>query len=168
MFEQIIADIQRFTKDEKNLPSKAAVLLVHPGFHAVFLYRLSHWFSCHHLRVLAVFVAYWSSVLTGAQLSPRAVIGKGFLICHPTGVVVGPALIGDHCTLTQANLIGQRRGGGDRPSIGHHFYAGAGSKIIGRIRIGNNVRVGANAVVLDSIPDGATAFGVPAKVVLKD
>jgi serine O-acetyltransferase len=104
--------------------------------------------------------------LTGAQLSPRAIIGKGLVIYHPHGMVIGAnTVIGDFCTLMQTNVIGQHRGGGDRPKIGDHFYAGAGAKILGKITIGNHVRVGANAVVLQSLPDNVTAVGIPAKIV---
>ena len=81
------------------------------------------------------------------------------------GIVIGEAKIGDYCTLIHANLIGQHRGGGDRPTIGNHFYAGTGAKIMGRIQICNHVRVGANAVVLQSLPDNVTAVGVPARVI---
>jgi serine O-acetyltransferase len=109
-----------------------------------------------------------NSVLTGAQISCNAVIGKGLTIYHPQGIVVGgTAVIGDYCTLTHGNMIGQLHGGGDRPIIGDHFYAGTGAKILGKIAIGNNVRVGANSVVLQPLGDDVTAFGIPARVVGK-
>ena len=166
MFDRIRADIRRLTDQEPNVFPKLAVILFNLGLHAVLLYRFSHWLSTHHLGALAVMVSYWNSVFTGAQISARAVIGKGLVIYHPHGNVIGTtAIIGDYCTLTQGNVIGQHRGGGDRPTIGDHFYAGAGAKILGNIRIGNHVRVGANAVVLQSLPDGVTATGVPAKIV---
>jgi serine O-acetyltransferase len=165
LFHHIRADIHRLTAGEPDIINKTAVVLFNLGLHAVLLFRFSHWLSVHHLTALAVIVAYWNSVFTGAQISVRAIIGKGFVIYHPKGMVIGPAMIGENCTLTQTNLIGQRRGGGDRPTIGDHFYAGAGAKILGKIRIGNHVHVGANAVVVESLPDGVTAIGVPAKIV---
>jgi serine O-acetyltransferase len=166
MFERINSDIRRLTDVEPNLVTKLAVIIFNLGLHAVMLYRVSHWFSTHHLGALAVLTAYWNSVFTGAQLSPHAVIGKGLVIYHPQGIVIGATtVIGDHCTLMQTNVIGQYRGGGDRPTIGSHFYAGAGAKILGKITIGDHVKVGANAVVLQSLPDHVTAVGVPAKIV---
>lgn len=163
MFDVISADIRRLTDAEPNPLTKLAVVFFNLGFHAVFLYRFTHWLSTHHLSPLAVIVAYWASIYTGAQISPRARIGKGLVIYHPSGVVIGPAVLGEQCTLTQANMIGQRRGAGDWPTIGSDFYGGAGAKVLGKITIGNHVKVGANAVVLESLPDGVTAVGVPAR-----
>ena len=166
MFDRIQVDIRRLTDQERSVCSRLAVIFFNPGLHAVILYRLGHWLSTHHLEVLALLVSYWSSVFTGAQISARATIGKGLIIYHPHGHVIGAtAIIGDYCTLTQTNVIGQRRGGGDRPTIGDYFYAGAGAKILGSIKIGNRVRVGANSVVLHSLPDGVSVVGVPASIV---
>ena len=166
MFDRIRADIRRLIDAEPDFLTKTAVVLFNLGLHAVLIYRFGHWLSTHHLGGFAVLTAYCNSVFTGAQISPRALIGKGLVIYHPHGMVIGAtSTIGDFCTLTQTNLIGQRYGRDDRPVIGDHFYAGAGAKIMGKIRIGNRVHVGANAVVLDSLPDDVTAVGVPAKAV---
>ena|SRR6266849_3785272 len=167
MFECVRADMRRLTEQESNLALKFAVVFFNLGLHAVLLYRLSRWLYLHHLGPLSVVITYFSSVFTGAQISRGAAIGKGLVIYHPQGTVVGPTIIGDYCTLTQTNLIGQLQGGGDRPVVGDHFYAGAGAKILGRIRIGNHVHVGANSVVINSLPDGVTAIGVPAKVIYR-
>ena len=161
----IRADIKRMTDQEPSFALKLAVGVFNLGLHAVLLYRLSRWLYLHHLGALSVLITYVSSVYTGAQISRGAAIGKGLVIYHPEGTVVGPTVIGDYCTLTQSNLIGQLQGGGDRPVLGDHFYAGAGAKILGRIRIGNHVHVGANSVVINSLPDGVTAIGIPAKIV---
>jgi serine O-acetyltransferase len=166
MFDFIRGDIRRLIQDEPDFLTKAAVILFNLGLHAVVLYRFSHWLSVHHLGGLATIAAYCNSLFTGAQISPRAKIGKGLVIYHPQGMVVGAtSTIGEFCTLTQTNMIGQRYGRNDRPVIGDHFYAGAGAKIMGTIRIGNHVRVGANAVVLESLPDHVTAVGIPARVI---
>ncbi|HWX77244.1 MAG TPA: hypothetical protein VNY32_07200 [Candidatus Acidoferrales bacterium] len=165
MFENVRADIHRLTDQESRLVVKFGVVFFNLGLHAVLLYRLSRWLYLHHLGPLSVVVTYFNSVLTGAQLSRGAAIGKGLVLYHPQGTVIGPTIIGNYCTLMQSNVIGQLRGGGDRPIIGDHFYAGAGAKILGRIKVGHHVRVGANAVVIHSLPDGVTAIGVPAKIV---
>jgi serine O-acetyltransferase len=141
-------------------------VLVHPGFHSVLLYRTSRWCYLHRMRAVSILINYLCSMLTGAQISHAAEIGKGLVIYHPHGIVVGrTAVLGEYCVLVHGNVIGQRLGGGDRPLIGDRFYAATGAKILGRIHIGNDVRVGANAVVLDSLPDGVTVAGNPARIV---
>jgi len=163
--DHIRADIRRLTDAEPTVCNRFGVIVFNLGLHAVILYRLAHWLSIHNVSALAVIVAYWNSVYTGTQISPRAVIGRGLTLYHPHGMVIGPAIIGDDCTLTQTNMIGQRRGGGDWPVIGNNFYGGAGAKILGKIVLGNNVKVGANAVVIKSLPHSVTAVGVPAKII---
>jgi serine O-acetyltransferase len=166
MFDFVRADIQRLAHQDGRTRIFHPGLFVHLGFHAVFLYRLSRWFHLHHIRPAAVLISYINSILTGAQISPRATIGKGFVIYHPHGTVVGAtAVIGKNCVLTHGNMVGQRYGGGDRPTIGNNFFASTGAKMLGAIQIGDNVRVAANSVVLSSLPDNATAAGIPATVV---
>jgi serine O-acetyltransferase len=105
-------------------------------------------------------------MLTGAQISARATIGKGLFICHPHGIVIGAtAVIGKHCTLIHGNVLGQMYAEGDRPIIGDYFIASTGAKILGRVRIGDHVRVGPNAVVTRSIPDGAIVAAVPSRII---
>lgn len=166
MLDAVRTDVHRLTESEHSLANKLGIFFLHIGLHAVLWYRVSHWLAMHHLGPVAAIIAYWAAVLTGAQISPRARIGKGLVIYHPHGVVIGAtAVVGDYCTLTQTNVIGQLRGRGDRPTIGDYFYAGAGAKVLGPIRIGNHVKIGANSVVLDSLPDGVTAIGIPAIIV---
>src|SRR5262249_55195672 len=102
------------------------------------------------------------------QISSRAVIGRGLVIYHPYGMVIGRgAVIGDYCTLIHGNTIGQLYGGDDRPIIGNYFYAGTGAKILGNIKIGDHVRVGANAVVIQSLPAGVTVATPPARIIVR-
>lgn len=166
MFDNIPTDIRELTRNKTDVLMKLVVILLHPGLHAVLLYRAARWFHLHHLRPLAVLTKYFSSVLTGAEISPRAAIGKGLVIYHPHGIVIGEtAVIGAYCTLAHGNLIGGLHGGGDRPVIGDYFVAGTGAKILGRIRIGDKVRVGPNAVVTQSLPDGLIVAGNPARII---
>jgi len=119
------------------------------------------------MQSLSLFISYANSVLTGAQISPHAAIGTGFAVYHPHGTVIGAtAVIGNNCTLTHGNVIGQLYGTGDRPIIGDYFFAGTGAKILGKIKIGDHVHVGANAVIVNSLPDGARAVAFPAKILL--
>src|ERR1700682_3618748 len=157
MFANIRADARRITSIETRASHRIIALCTNLGFHAVLLYRVSHWLEQHHLRGLGLLVSYWNAVFTGAQISSRATIGKGLAVLHPHSMVVGgTAVVGDNCTLVQGNVIGQLRGNEGRPSIGDNFFAGAGAKILGKIRIGDNVRVGANSVVMRSVPTGAS------------
>lgn len=139
-------------------------VLVMDGTVATLLFRISQWLAKAHLHILALVLAKLNSFLTGATISPSAQIGPGFAILHSTGVVIhksvqaGKNLIIEH----QVTLGSVRR---KAPVLGSNIYIGAGAKIIGAVRVGNNVKVGANAVVVKDIPDGATAVGIPARVV---
>lgn len=167
MLDVVRADLERYTEGGR-VGAQLSVALLNLGFQSVALFRLSRWLYQHGLAPLAAVVAYLNSVYTGAQLSQRATIGRGFAIYHPRGVVVGgTAVLGDDCTLVHGNLIGQLYGGGDRPVIGNKFYGGSGSKVLGRITIGDDVTVGANAVVIQSLPSGVTVSGIPARIVYR-
>jgi serine O-acetyltransferase len=166
VFDNVRADISELTRRETSALAKLGVILLNPGLHAVLLYRVARWLHVHHLRPLALLTCYFSSALTGAQISARTTIGPGLVIYHPHGIAIGATVvIGKYCTLTHANLIGQRLGTGDRAVIGDYFAAATGAKIIGQVRIGDRVRVGPNAVVTKSLPDGVTVAGNPAKIV---
>jgi serine acetyltransferase/acyl carrier protein len=166
VFEYILADIYELTRNEPGLLTKLGAVFLNPGLQAVMLYRIARWLHLNHLGPLAVLTTYIGSVVTGAQISARARVGKGLVIYHPHGIVIGAtAVIGDYCTLVHGNVIGQLYGGGDRPVIGHHFVAGSGAKMLGRIRIGNKVRVAPNSVVTQSLPDGLTVAGNPVRII---
>jgi serine O-acetyltransferase len=168
MLDYTNADIECVLRQEEGFRRKLGQFLFTPGLHAVLLYRLSRWLHLRGLDFLAVPIGYFSSILTGAQISHRAIIGRGLVVYHPSGVVIGAdAVIGNHCYLTGGNVIGQLRGQGDRPVIGDYFYGGNGAKILGKIQIGDRVRVGANSVVIRSFPDDSTVMGVPARIVFR-
>jgi serine O-acetyltransferase len=106
----------------------------------------------------------WWSIVTGADVPINCQIGGGLRIPHPNGIVIHPdAVIGPNCQIFQQVTIGLREGSG-APRIGGHVDIGAGAKILGAVTIGNHARIGANAVVLTDVPEGATAVGIPAKV----
>jgi len=168
VFGSMKTDIECVLRQEEGFSRKLGLLLFGPGLHAVLLYRLSRWLHLSGLDILAVPLAYFNFLLTGAQISPRASIGRALLISHPTGVVIGAsAVIGSQCYLAGGNTIGQLRGQGDRPVIGDYFFGGTGAKMLGKILIGDRVRVGANSVVIRSIADDNTAMGVPARIVFR-
>lgn len=169
MFEFVRADIRRVTDQETSIVSKLAMFPFHPGLQAVLLYRLARWLLQHRLGFLAVVTSYVSSVVTGAQISPRAVIGKGLCIYHPQGIVISAgAVVGDQCTLSHANMLGSFAGDGERPTIGHRFSAATGAKVLGKVTVGDNVRVSPNSVVITSLPDDVVVIGVPARILLRE
>jgi serine O-acetyltransferase len=166
MFEYLLTDIQALTRQECGWVAKLGIVLLHPGLHSVVLYRASRWCYLHRMPAVSLLINYLSSALTGAQISHRARIGKALVVYHPHGVVVGAdTVLGSQCCLVHGVVIGQLQGGGDRPQIGERLYAAAGAKLLGRIRIGNNVNVGPNAVVTTSLPDNVVVAGNPARIV---
>jgi serine O-acetyltransferase len=167
MMDCIVSDLELITQKEKCRLHKIGSLAFNLGFHAVLLYRIANWFFRHRMMPVAVVISYINSVLTGSQISPRAMIGKGFEIMHPQGVIIGPTTIGERCQLGSGVVIGQRYGHEDRPKIGDHFSAGTGAKLLGQIEIGDYVQVGANSVVLESLPSFVTAIGIPARIIAK-
>src|SRR5215831_12872615 len=103
MLEYVKGDIHELTHPESGFISRSAMVFLNIGFHAVCLYRLSRWLYLHHLGPISAVIAYLNSVFTGAQISRGAAIGKGLVICHPHGIVIGPTVIGECCTLMQSN-----------------------------------------------------------------
>lgn len=115
-------------------------------------------------RRLAVLRHRWWSVVTGADIPLNCRIEGGLMLPHPNGIVIHPeAHIGPNCLLFQQVTIGMGNGG--VPRIGGHVDVGAGAKIVGGVTVGNHAKIGANAVVVRDVPEGATAVGVPARIV---
>src|SRR3989449_1916360 len=144
------------------------VVLTYAGFHALLAYRVSHWLKSYNVPFVPRAISQIARVLTGVEIHPSAQIGTGFFIDHGMGVVIGEtAEIGDYVTLFQGVTLGGT--GKDRgkrhPTLGNHVVVGAGAKILGGIRIGDNVKIGANSVVLKSVPENSTVIGVPARVI---
>jgi serine O-acetyltransferase len=168
MFANIRRDVARVTGREETWVDKAGTVCFNVGLHAVLFYRVARWLHLHHLGPLAVLCSYVSSVITGAQISPRAAIGPGLRLYHPQGMTIGAgAVLGSHCTLAHGNMVGTFGDNDDRPVIGDRLDAATGAKILGRITVGDNVRVGPNAVLIHSIPSGVTVVGNPARIVLR-
>jgi len=168
MLENVRRDIARVTRREETWVDKVGTVCFNLGLHAVLLYRLGRWLQLHHLGPLAVLSSYVSSVVTGAQISPRASIGAGLRVYHPHGVTIGAgAILGRDCTLTHGNMIGTFGASDDRPVIGDRLDAATGAKILGRITVGDKVTVGPNAVLIHSVPSDVTVLGNPARIVLR-
>jgi len=168
MFRSIRQDLQAVFDRDPAATSAIEVIFTYAGFHALLAYRMSHWLSIHHIPFLPRVISQIARILTGIEIHPSATIGKGFFIDHGMGVVVGEtAEIGEYVTLFQGVTLGGtgKERGKRHPTLGNHVVVGAGAKILGGIRIGDNVKVGANSVVLKSVPANSTVIGVPARVI---
>ena len=147
------------------------VVTCYPGFHALLMHRLAHALWDMRLRWLARLTSHLGRWLTGIEIHPGAQIGRRFFIDHGMGVVIGETSeIGDDCTLYHGVTLGGTswNKGKRHPTLGDNVVVGAGAKILGPITIGAGARIGSNAVVVKSVPPGATAIGIPARVVEKD
>lgn len=144
------------------------VLTCYSGVHAMLFHRLNHWLWMHKMRWAARFLGNIARWLTGIEIHPGAQIGKRFFVDHGTGVVIGEtAEIGDDVTLYQGVTLGGRTlsNGKRHPTLGNNVVVGAGAKILGPFLVGDDARIGSNAVVIDAVPEGATMVGVPARIV---
>ena len=144
------------------------VMTCYPGFHAMLFHRFAHCLWGARLRWLARFTSHVSRWLTGIEIHPGATIGRRFFIDHGMGVVIGEtAEIGDDCTLYHGVTLGGTswNKGKRHPSLGKGVVVGAGAKILGPILIGEGARIGSNAVVVKDVPAGATAIGIPARII---
>ncbi|MFZ5986702.1 MAG: serine O-acetyltransferase EpsC [Bacillota bacterium] len=168
MFEQFIEDARLIAKRDPAAKSAIEVALLYPGFHAVCLHRFAHWFYKNEMFFIARLISQISRFLTGIEIHPGARIGKGLFIDHGMGVVIGEtAEVGDNCTIYHnATLGGTGKDKGKRhPTIGNNVLISTGAKILGPFKVGDNSRIGANAVVLNEVEPNTTVIGVPARVV---
>lgn len=146
------------------------IVLAYPGFHAIFLHRINHFLWKIHIPVLPRLMSHLVRFLTGIEIHPAAKIGGGFFIDHGMGVVIGETTeIGKNVTLYQGVTLGGtgKEKGKRHPTLGDNVVVGAGTKILGAITVANDVKIGANSVVLKSIPDNSIVVGVPGRVTKK-
>lgn len=168
MFQKLKAEIDSIMERDPAARSRWEVYFLYSGFKAVRAYRRANWFYRHGHPFIARWISQRSRHKTGIEIHPGATIGKGLFIDHGMGVVIGETTeIGDNCTLYQnVTLGGTGKDQGKRhPTLGDNVLVGAGAKVLGPFRVGNNSRVAAGAVVLKEVPDNATAVGVPARIV---
>ena len=168
MFQRLKEDLDAVMERDPAARSRLEVFFLYSGFKAVRAHRRANWFYRRNLKFIARFISQHSRKKTGIEIHPAAKIGKGLFIDHGMGVVIGETTeIGDHCTLYQnVTLGGTGKDHGKRhPTLGNNVLVGAGAKVLGPFKVGDNARVAAGAVVLDEVPPDATAVGVPARVV---
>ena len=145
------------------------IVLYSTGTHIVWAYRRQHWLYTHGMQGLALWLSKRMRRRMGADIHPAATIGRRFSIDHGAGVVIGgTAIVGDDCLIYQGvtlGMTGNKLEGKRHPTLGNNVMVGAGAIVLGDIHIGNNVKVGAGAVVVHDVPDDVTVVGVPATVV---
>lgn len=171
MFKKMREDIAAIRERDPAAMSDLEVLWLYNGYKAIRSHRRANFLQRHGLRLLARWESQRCVRRTGIEIHPAAKIGRRFFIDHGTGVVIGETTeIGDDCTLYQGVTLGGtgKDTGKRHPTLGDHVMVGAGAKVLGPIRIGNNVQIAAGAVVLTDIPDNCTAVGIPARVVRRD
>jgi serine O-acetyltransferase len=169
MFSRLRSDIQCILDRDPAARSKWEVLTCYPGLHALVLHRLAHWVWKRDFRWLGRFISQVSRWLTGIEIHPGAKIGDHVFIDHGMGIVVGEtAEIGDGCTIYQGVTLGGTsltKGAKRHPTLGRNVVVGAGAKILGGFVVGDNAAIGSNAVVTKPVPPGATAIGIPARII---
>jgi serine O-acetyltransferase len=168
MFERIKEEISVVFERDPAARSTWEVVTCYPGFHALLLHRFSHCVWHQGFKWLARWLAHAGRWLTGIEIHPGARIGRRFFIDHGMGVVIGEtAEIGDDCTLYHGVTLGGTtwNKGKRHPTLKNGVVIGAGAKILGPITIGENAKIGSNAVVVKDVPDNATAIGIPARLV---
>ena len=164
----LLEDIRAYRKNDPAAHSAAEILLLYNGLHATIDYRIAHWLHTHGLRFLARSVSQWSKMWTGIEIHPGAKIGRRLVIDHGTGIVIGEtAELGDDCLLYQGVTLGGtgKDVGKRHPTLGNNVMVGAGAKVLGPFRVGDNARIAANSVVLREVPPNATVVGVPGHIV---
>jgi len=171
MFKTIHDDVQSVLDRDPAARNVLEVLVCYPGLHAIWAHRLAHKLWKNGFKLIARAISQITRNITGIEIHPGATIGHNFFIDHGMGVVIGEtAEVGDNVTLYHGVTLGgtslhkTKR----HPTIGDHVVIGAGAKVLGAITIGNNSRIGANAVVVRSTPADSVVVGVPGQVVVRE
>lgn len=168
MLKTIKQDINSVFNRDPAASSAVQVFFTYPGLHAVWFHRLSHQLWLKDFKFSARWLSTLARWLTGIEIHPGAVIGERFFIDHGMGVVIGEtAEIGNDVTLYHGVTLGgiSLDSGKRHPTLGDRVVVGAGAKILGPLLIGDNARIGSNSVVVKNVPEGATAVGIPARLV---
>lgn len=171
MFAHIKRDIKSVFERDPAVKNVLEIILCYPGFHAVQMHRVAHFFFRKGFMLLARFISQLNRLLTGIEIHPGAKIGEGLFIDHGMGVVIGETTeIGNNVTLYQGVTLGGtgKEKGKRHPTIGNNVVISTGAKVLGSIKIGDNVKIGAGSVVLRNVPSNCTVVGIPGKIVVQD
>src|SRR6266436_3484618 len=168
MFRAISEHVHTIRERDPAATSTLEILLCYPGLHAILLHRIAHRLYQWNVPLVPRLMSQVSRFVTGVEIHPGATIGRRFFIDHGAGIVIGETTeIGDDVLLYQGVTLGGTGAekGKRHPTLGNSVVVGTGAKILGNIRIGNNVKVGAGSVVVHPVPDNSTVVGIPGKVV---
>lgn len=164
-------DVTNVMDHDPAAKSRLEVFLCYSGLHAVWFYRMNHWFWNRGFLLLARWLSQVARWLTGIEIHPAAKIGRRLFIDHGMGVVIGEtSVIGDDVTLYQGVTLGGtgKEHGKRHPTLEDEVVVGGGAKILGNITIGKNCRIGAGSVVLRNVPEDSTVVGVPGHIVFRE
>jgi len=172
MFNSLFDHVDSIIVRDPAARNRLEVITCYPGLHAVWLHRISHFFWNLGLKWIARLMSMFSRFLTGIEIHPGAKIGRRVFLDHGLGIVIGETTeIGDDCTIYQGVTLGGTslyKGMKRHPTIGKGVVISAGAKVLGGFTVGDGARVGSNAVALKEIPPGATAVGIPARILHPD
>lgn len=171
MFRSMKSDIKAVFDNDPAARSLFEVVFTYSGLHAIWAHRLAHWFYLRGWFTIARIISQVSRFMTGIEIHPGARIGKRLFIDHGMGVVIGETCeIGDDVVLYQGVTLGGtgKEKGKRHPTIGNHVVIASGAKVLGSFKVGDNAKVGANAVVLAEVPPNSTVVGLKARVVKRD
>ncbi len=169
MFHQLKQDIRVIFERDPAAKTIVEVVLCYPGLHALISHRMAHYLYKKNLVLLPRLISQISRFFTGIEIHPGATIGQGLFIDHGMGVVIGEtAEVGDNVTLYQGVTLGGtgKEKGKRHPTIGNNVFIGSGAKILGSIKVGDNVKIGAGSVVTKPVPSDTTVVGIPGQVVV--
>lgn len=168
LFKLLRSDLEAALSRDPAARNKLEIILLYSGLHAVWAHRIAHWFWEHKMFLIARSISQFSRFLTGIEIHPGAIIGNGFFIDHGMGVVIGEtAEVGENVTLYHGVTLGgvSIEKGKRHPTLRNNVVVGAGAKILGAIEIGTGSRVGANAVVVNPVPENSVVVGIPGHIV---
>ena len=170
MFLGIRSDIQMVMERDPAARSRLEVLLCYSGLHAIWVHRVAHRLWKSNLRLLARFISTVSRAITGVEIHPGATLGPRLFIDHGMGVVIGEtAEVGADVTIYHGVTLGgsSLNKGKRHPTLGDRVVVGAGAKILGAFEVGEDSRIGANAVVVKPVPANSVVVGVPGQIVAR-
>jgi serine O-acetyltransferase len=172
MFNSLFDQVDSIIVRDPAARNRLEVITCYPGLHAVWIHRASHGLWNLGLKWVARLLSMLARFITGIEIHPGAKIGRRVFLDHGLGIVIGEtAEIGDDCTIYQGVTLGGTslyKGVKRHPTLGKGVVISAGAKVLGGFTVGDGARVGSNAVVLKEIPAGATAVGIPARILHPD
>lgn len=171
IFKGLLSDARSIRDRDPAARTTIEVFLLYPGFHALIFHRPAHWLYRHRRFFLARLISQAARHMTGVEIHPGAKLGRALFIDHGMGIVIGEtAEVGDNCTIYHGVTLGGtgHEKGKRHPTIGNNVLISTGAKVLGPFTVGDNSRIGANAVVLQEVPPGSTVVGVKARVVKID